>query len=85
MLSITKCEAYRLRKNLLAFTAVRKASTKNEYTIELLHEDGTVFLMRRIDSSIYSTTQLDTAKGIADGLGFERFSVRLNNGSDCIV
>jgi hypothetical protein len=80
MLSITKQEAQKLRKNLLSMTAVRQSKDDNEYTIELMHENGTVYFLRRLDNYPYTTRQLDTAKCFADSLGLERFSVRLTNG-----
>jgi len=77
MLSITKPEAYRIRASMLCMTAVRTSVDQNEYTIELMHENGTIYFLRRLDNYPYTTRQLDTAKCFADILGLERFSVRL--------
>ena len=75
MLSLTKLQAQKLRSKLILMTAVKR--NKREYGFQLMHENGTVYVVRRIDTPLPLTcTQLDTASNLAKFLGFSSWSVR---------
>lgn len=75
MLSLTKVQAQKLRSKLILMTAVKRNA--KEYGYQVMHENGTVFVIRRMDTPLPLTcTQLCTASALAKFLGFASWSVR---------
>lgn len=75
MLSLTKVQAQKLRSKLIHMTAVKRNA--KEYGYHVMHENGTVHVIRHIDTPLPLTcTQLCTASNLAKFLGFTTWSVR---------